>query len=115
MTALREAILNAVVHKDYARAVAIQISVYPDKLMIWNPGQLPDNWTLGKLMTKHASCPLNPDIANTFLRAGLIESWGHGIERIIEACQQDNDTLPQWEIEPGGLWMTFHYESPLVF
>lgn len=107
MTALREAILNAVVHKDYARAVAIQISVYPDKLVIWNPGQLPDNWTLGKLMTKHATCPFNPDIANTFFRAGLIESWGRGIERIIEACQQDNYSLLQWEIESGGLWVTF--------
>lgn len=109
MAALREAILNAVVNKDYARAVPIQICVYPDKLMIWNPGQLPDNWTLGKLMGKHNSCPFNPDIANTFFRAGLTESLGRGIERIIEACRQDDHPLPQWEIEPGGLWVTFRY------
>ena len=74
LAALREALLNAVVHKDYASATAIQISVYPDKLMIWNPGHLPESWTLDKLMSKHASCPFNPDIANTFFRAGLIES-----------------------------------------
>ena len=109
MTALREAILNAVVHKDYASAVGIQISVYPDKLMIWNPGQLPDNWTLDKLMAKHASRPFNPDIANSFFRAGLIEAWGRGIERIIEACQQDNYPVPQWQVEPGGLWVTFPF------
>lgn len=114
MTALREAILNAVVHKDYASAVAIQISVYPDKLMIWNPGQLPDSWTLDKLMTKHASRPFNPDIANAFFRAGLIESWGRGIERIIEACQQDNYPMPQWQLEPGGLWVTFRYSEAHV-
>lgn len=107
MAALREAILNAVVHKDYASAVAIQISVYPDKLMIWNPGQLPDNWTLDKLMAKHASRPFNPDIANTFFRAGLIEAWGRGIERIIETCQQEDYPAPQWHLEPGGLWVTF--------
>jgi len=114
MAALREAILNAVVHKDYARAVAIQISVYPDRLMIWNPGQLPADWTLDKLMAKHASCPFNPDIANAFFRAGLIESWGRGIERIIEACRQDNYPMPQWQLEPGGLWVTFRFPEEHV-
>ena len=110
MTALREAILNAVVHKDYARAVAIQISCYPDKLVIWSPGQLPDNWSLGKLMTKYATCPFNPDIANTFFLASLIESWCRG----IEACQQDNYPLLRWEIESGGLWVTFRYAEAHV-
>ena len=114
MTALREAILNAVVHKDYASAVAIQISVYPDKLMIWNPGQLPDNWTLDKLMAKHASRPFNPDIANAFFRAGLIEAWGRGIECIIEACQQDNYPLPQWQLVPGGLWVAYPFAEGVV-
>ena len=83
--------------------------MHPDKLMIWNPGQLPDNWTLDKLMAKHASRPFNPDIANTFFRAGLIEAWGRGIERIIEACKQDDYPLPQWQLEPGGLWVTFPF------
>ena len=45
MPALREAVLNAVVHKDYAIGAPIQISVYPDKLLIWNPGELPSNWS----------------------------------------------------------------------
>ena len=111
MAALREAILNAVVHKDYASNVAIQISVYPDKLMIWNPGQLPADWTLEKLMGKHASHPYNPDIANAFFRAGLIESWGRGIERIIEACDKEGYPAPQWMLEPGGLWVTFSYPT----
>ncbi len=111
MAALREAILNAVVHKDYASPVAIQISVYPDKLMIWNPGQIPEAWTLEKLMGKHASHPYNPDIANAFFRAGLIESWGRGIERITEACAQDGDPTPVWALEPGGWWVTFTYSA----
>ncbi|MEI6788420.1 MAG: hypothetical protein WCL49_08080 [bacterium] len=50
--ALREAIINAVAHKDYASAIPIRISVYADKLMIWNPGQRPHGWALGKLTTK---------------------------------------------------------------
>lgn len=109
LAALREALLNAVVHKDYASATAIQISVYPDKLMIWNPGHLPESWTLDKLMSKHASCPFNPDIANTFFRAGLIESWGRGIERIIDTCKQGNYPAPKWQLELGGLWVVFEF------
>ena len=109
--ALREALLNAVVHKDYASHTAIQISIYPNKLMLWNPGQLPESWTLEKLLSKHESIPYNPDIANAFFRAGLIESWGRGIERIIEACQQDNYPAPQWKLEPNGLWVVFELEN----
>jgi len=80
--ALREAVLNAIIHKDYASGVPIQISVYPDKLMLWNPGALPHDWTVQKLKAKHPSQPFNPDIANAFFRAGEIEAWGRGIERI---------------------------------
>jgi len=82
-SALREAILNAVVHKDYGSGIPIQISVYPDKLMIWNPGQLPSDWNVETLLRKHSSEPFNPDIANAFFRAGKIEAWGRGIERIL--------------------------------
>ncbi len=64
--ALREAVLNAVIHKDYSIYTTIQISVYDDKLMIWNPGELPHQWTLGKLKGKHESRPFNPDIAKRF-------------------------------------------------
>src|SRR4051812_45283981 len=49
MPALREAVLNAVAHKNYASGIPIQISVYRDKLMIWNPGELPPDWTIEKL------------------------------------------------------------------
>ena len=76
--ALREAVLNAIIHKDYASGTPIQISVYADKLMVWNPGQLPQAWTVAKLKGKHSSQPFNPDIANVFFRAGEIEAWGRG-------------------------------------
>lgn len=107
--ALREALLNAVVHKDYAVAAPIQISVYPDKLMLWNPGQLPPDWTLEKLLGKHASLPFNPDVANAFFRAGWIESWGRGMERIQRACLQAGVPAPQLSLDHGGLWLTFHF------
>jgi len=109
MPALREAVLNAVVHKDYAGGMTIQISVYPDKLMIWNPGELPPDWTVAKLLGKHSSIPFNPDVASVFFRAGMIESWGRGIERIMEACQEAGTPEPEVRDEQTGLWMVFSY------
>ena len=114
-TALREAILNAVVHKDYASGIPIQISVYPDKLMIWNPGQLPPEWTLEKLLGKHSSQPFNPDVANAFFRAGMIEAWGRGIERMMDACAAAGTPAPDFEAESNGLWAVFHFLPEHVF
>lgn len=112
--ALREAILNAVIHKDYATGTPIQISVYADKLMIWNPGQLPPSWTVDKLKGKHSSQPFNPDIANVFFRAGEIEAWGRGIERILVACREAGFPEPEIEYEATGLWIRFSYAEEIV-
>ena len=86
VAALREALLNAVAHKDYAGCTPIQIKVYADRIRIWNEGQLPENWTVDNLMHEHSSRPYNPDIANAFFRSGYVESWGRGIEIMTEQC-----------------------------
>ena len=70
MPALREALLNAVMHKDYSSGIPIQISVYAHQIVLWNAGQLPERWTLEKLMGKHPSHPFNPLLASAFFRAG---------------------------------------------
>ncbi len=98
--ALREAALNAVVHRDYAVAAQIQIRVYADRLRIWNPGRLPENWSLEKLLGHHPSQPSNPDIANAFFRAGEVESWGRGIQRIFESCREVGVPEPTIQVEP---------------
>ncbi len=107
--ALREAVLNAIIHKDYSSGAPIQISVYPDKLMLWNPGELPLDWTVAKLKGKHPSQPFNPDVANAFFRAGLIEAWGRGIERIMEACRTAGTPEPSLGYERTGLWIEFTF------
>ena len=66
--ALREVLLNALIHRDYA--VGTLIRVYPDRLRIWNPGHLPEGWTIAKLLRAHSSQPFNPGIAGAFFRAG---------------------------------------------
>jgi ATP-dependent DNA helicase RecG len=112
--ALREALLNAIVHKDYASAIPLQISVYPDKLMIWNPGRLPSDWTVKKLLTKHASRPFNPGVASAFFRAGLIESWGRGVEKMVAACTDAGVPGPTFRAEEGGLWTEFQFSAAYV-
>ncbi|MDR1755383.1 MAG: putative DNA binding domain-containing protein [Culturomica sp.] len=105
--ALREALLNAVAHKDYAGNIPIQISVYPDKIMMWNMGRLPENWTIDTLQQKHSSIPHNPDIANAFFRSGYVEAWGRGIEKITELCTTAGLPTPQFSPRGADFWVTF--------
>ena len=105
--ALREALLNAVCHKDYQLGVPIQISVYEDKLYVVNDGRLPENWTLENLLRKHPSKPFNPAIANVLYLAGFIESWGRGIEKICGACEADGLPMPEYTLNPGDIMIKF--------
>ncbi len=105
--AVREAILNALAHKDYSVGVPTQISVYDDKLMIWNYGQLPMDWTIKNLMQKHSSIPYNPDISNAFFRAGYIEAWGRGTIKIIEQCKEHGLPSPEFKNTGKDFWVIF--------
>ncbi len=109
--ALREALLNAVIHKDYASGNPIQISVYANRLIFWNEGQLPSDWTLDDLIAKHPSRPYNPLVADVFFRMGMIEAWGRGIEKIREACRLANLPSPVIRTDLGGLWIEFSRKS----
>ena len=97
--ALREALLNALVHRDYAIPAPVQIRVYEDRLTIWNPAVLPEGWSLKKLLGEHASLPFNPLLANAFFRAGEIEAWGRGIHCIFQACREAATPAPQIRYE----------------
>ncbi|GHV66814.1 ATP-dependent DNA helicase [Bacteroidia bacterium] len=106
--AVREAIHNAVAHKDYTGGTPIQISVYKDKIMIWNYGQLPQNWTMEKLSKgKHPSIPFNPDIANAFFRCGYIETWGRGFSKMTTQCLVAELPEPLYYYDMSGYWVVF--------
>ena len=105
--ALREALLNAICHKQYQSGIPIQISVYEDRLYVANIGSLPEDWTLENLMQKHASKPYNPNIAYVFYLAGFIESWGRGVEKICSALKADNLPLPEYTVHPGDIMIKF--------
>ena len=100
--AIREVLLNAIVHRQYQGA-PIQISIYDDKLMIWNYGTLPESITLEDLKHKHASHPRNPILADVFFKGGLIESWGRGTLKIISECKAAGLPEPEITEMTGGI------------
>ena len=105
--ALREALLNAVAHKDYTGPYPIQISVYADKIMIWNYGRLPENWTVEDLLNKHSSRPRNSDIATAFFRSGYVESWGRGMDKMKNLCLEAKIPVPQFSCKGNDFWAVF--------
>ena len=112
--ALREAVLNAIAHRDYGHPAPLQIRVYDDRISLWNPGSLPPDWTLDKLMGTHASVPHNPGIANAFFGAGMIEAWGRGIGHIVSACRAAGTAEPRWELESDGVRLEFVFVEPRI-
>lgn len=82
---LREAILNACVHKAYEECIPVAITVNENQIYIYNPGHLPEGWTPESLLGKHESKPRNQLLANAFYRCGEIEASGRGIGKIVKA------------------------------
>lgn len=114
VNALREGILNSICHKSYGLFSPIQIRVYDDHISIWNTGSLPLGWTVDTLVHTHNSMPFNPGIANVFFRAGFIESWGRGIEKVVNACKDYGCPKPEWYFDGTGLCMTIWYKHGVV-
>jgi ATP-dependent DNA helicase RecG len=112
--ALREAVTNAIVHKDYAGANPIQIKVYEDKVIIWNTADIPEELPIERLLGSHPSIPYNPLLAAAFFRAGYIESWGRGIEKIKAECKMADAPEPKIEYDFGGVQVTFTGEVPVT-
>jgi len=104
--ALREAVLNSIVHKDYS-STYIFLRVYNDRLHIWNPGVLPDELDVEKLKKEHSSYPRNKNIANVFFKAGYIEAWGRGINKMIKTCLEAGLPEPIICEEQNGVSVTF--------
>ncbi len=114
--AIREALINAIVHRNYF-GPPIQISLYEDKMMIWNVGELPEQLKIEDLKKKHASYPRNPRLANVFFKGGLIEAWGRGTLKIVKECVEYGLPEPDIEIMTGGIAVTIyknHYSEKVL-
>ncbi len=100
--ALREMLLNALVHRNYMGAM-IQIRIYDNKLSIWNEGTLPAGITFADLRGNHPSKPRNPIIADVCFKGGYIDAWGRGTLKIINACKEAELPEPEMKEEFGGI------------
>lgn len=108
LIALREAVINAICHRDYGDITDIQIKIFEEKMVIWSPGFLPYNVSLDDLLNPmHASRPRNKLIAQIFFDLGLIERYGGGIQRIFDDCEEAGLRRPIFEHAQGGLRVTF--------
>lgn len=95
--AIREALVNAVIHRDYVnRGRDIKVGVYDDVVNIVSPGSLPNNITMEDIFNGRSESR-NRVIANIFKELGLIEQWGSGIGRIINSCKEYGLPIPQIE------------------
>lgn len=104
--AIAEAIVNAVVHRDYTSNGSVQVELYADRLEIWNPGHLPHGLTIAKLSQSHNSMPQNPILAHPVYLAGYIEQIGTGTTDIVELCRQEG---LQVEFKQEGNFTTIIY------
>jgi len=109
-SALREIILNALVHRNYMGAPT-QIRVYDNKINFWNEGTLPEGLTFEALKGFHTSRPRNVLIADVCFKGGFIDSWGRGTLKIYDACKEAE--LPEPEIKEfqGGFLVTLFKDN----
>lgn len=108
LDALREAVINALIHRDYMSQATIDIRVYDDEVIISNPGALPEGLTIEDLkQEEHDSLPRNPLIAQIFYYASLVERWGSGTTRMIHACQAQGLPDPEFTTKSHQFKITF--------
>ena len=117
LEAIREACINALIHRDYMDSAEIQIKIYDDHIWFWNPGKLPEGITVEMLKEEHYSKPRNKLLAMAFYYAGLIEKWGTGTKRMIELCKKQGLPEPEFKEEGEGFsvifWKDIHNEDYL--
>ena len=94
--AVKEAIVNAVCHRDYTSNASVQVMLFNDRLEIWNPGTLPYGLTVQKLHGPHKSLPANPLLADPMYWNGYIEKIGTGTEDIINQCRKYGLKTPEF-------------------
>lgn len=113
--ALREALWNALMHRDYSSLEGgIKLTLYPQRLELWNSGRLPDGVTVSELRAGGLSHPRNPDLAHVLMLRGRIERLGIGGRRIVEACRAAGLPMPKWEERGGGTQLTFYLRKEVT-
>lgn len=106
LRALEEVLNNALAHRDYFSNAEIQISIYDDRIEVWNPGELLPPLTPKDLKHKHKSIPRNKFLADKLFLIKYIEEWGRGTNRVIEEMKQHGLSEPEFRNLTGGFEVT---------
>lgn len=109
MDAVREIVLNMIVHRDYRSASDSIVKIFPNYIQFYNPGSLPDTISIEQLMSnQYVSTPRNRQIAKMFKELGEIEKYGTGIRRVCAMCETYGCKKPKWEIVSDGVRVTLY-------
>ena len=109
--AIREALINSIIHRDFKNPKSNEIAIYKDRIEIFNPGEFPEGYTPEDFIEgKEGSMPRNPLIANTLYLSKDIEKWGSGFKRIYEECQKENVKV-EFEIKKNGFSVVFYRKT----
>ena len=105
--AIREIVINMIVHRDYRSSSDSIIKIYNNRIEFYNPGRLPDTISIEDLLeNRYRSTPRNKLIAEQFKSLGLIEKYGSGIHRIIESFKVESLPVPKFEHISDGFMVT---------
>ena len=99
--ALREAVINAVCHRNYTISSSVEIRIMEASLKVWSPGRLASGITLPELFSSHASVLRNKGIAQIFYDMAWIERWGSGVQKIRTACAEAELPEPVFQEDQG--------------
>jgi len=109
LPAIREALFNAIIHRDYFKSnIQTQIKIFDDFIWFYNPGVLPEGLTIEKLQGVHPSIARNPLIMNVFYLAGFVEEYGSGFERIKNSFKKQDLPDPSILEDESGFIMQFN-------
>ncbi len=111
---LREGLINALAHRDYsAYSGSASISVYSDRIEIWNTGKLAVS-PQKLAQAKHDSILVNPDISHVFYMNDLMERVGRGTYNIVKECEQFEMRPPKWQNTNSGVQLTLYAATSVV-
>ncbi len=106
--AVREAIVNAVAHRDYFSKASVEVRLFSDRLEVWNPGEMPEGLPLSWLYSEHPSLPYNSLLADPLYLARYIERAGTGIDVIVDGCRELDLAPPKFEVRHGFFVVTLY-------
>ena len=112
LDAIREIVLNMIVHRDYRDSSDSVIKIYDDRIEFFNPGDLYDDLTISQLESNnYKSKTRNKLIALMFKECGLIEKYGSGISRIRKFCKEHGILEPKFQEMQKGFQVTIYKQK----